>query len=139
MQFGWLDATVFIHALFENDPHMQRCRQILRTLERGGGQGWVDPVTIHELTYALPRVRPESFRSREDVFGYLTRFLALDSIHADDKEALISSLRLWVERGVKFGDARLLALAQQRGAPVCTVNQRDFGGVENSYPAVHLK
>ncbi len=134
VHYGWLDATIFVHALFDNDPHMPQCRKILRALEEGQGEGWLDPVTIHELTYALPRARPRSFRTRGDVFQYLTRFLALDSVRAQDKENLIRSLQLWVERGGKFGDARLVALAEQAGMPVCTVNQRDFPGIENSYP-----
>jgi predicted nucleic acid-binding protein len=132
VQYGWLDATIFIHALFEQDPHMPRCRRILHGLEDGRAQGWVDPVTIHELTYALPRARPREFRTREDVFQYISRFLVLDTVKADDKDGLIQALRLWVDRGVKFGDARLTAQAERRRMPVCTVNERDFSRVRNT-------
>ncbi len=133
MQHGWLDATIFVHALFENDPHMPRCRKILRALEDGRGEGWFDPVTIHELTYALPKARPQTFRTRDDVFHYLSRVLALDAVRAHDKESLIRSLRLWVDQRGKFGDARLIVLAERSGMPVCTVNERDFPGVRNTY------
>lgn len=133
MEYGWLDATIFVHALFENDPHMPRCRRILHTLEDGSGEGRLDLITIHELTYALPRARSRTFQVREDIFRYLVRFIALDAVRVEDKEGLIRTLRLWVERGIKFGDARLLGLAERAQMPVCTVNERDFPGVRNSY------
>lgn len=136
MRYGWLDATVFIHALFENDPHMPRCRRILRGLEEAGAEGWLDPVTIHELTYALPRALPRQFGAREDVVRYLLRFLAVDTIKGDDKEGLIRALRLWGDHGIRFGDARLIVQAERTGTPVCSVNERDFSGIENTYRSV---
>lgn len=131
--FGWLDANLFIHALFENDPHMPRCREILAALEEGAGEGWIDPVTVHELTYALPRVRPDTFRSRMDTFNYLVRFLVLETVHAHEKEVLVGALRRWAGSGLRFGDARLAALAEHGGRPVCTVNRRDFEGITNTF------
>lgn len=136
MRYGWLDATIFIHVLFERDPHMPRCRRILQGLEEADGEGWLDPVTIHELTYALSRALPRRFPSREDVVRYLLRFLALEAVKGDDKEGMIRALRLWGDRGIRFGDARLIALAQRSGAPVCSVNERDFAGIENTYRSV---
>lgn len=136
MQYGWLDATIFIHVLFERDPHMPRCRRILRRLEGGDAEGWVDPITIHELTYALPRALPQQFRAKGDVVRYLLRFLALDTVKVDDKEGLVRALRLWEDHGIRFGDARLIAQAERTGTPVCSVNERDFSGVENTYQSV---
>lgn len=133
MQYGWLDATIFIHALFERDPHMPRCRRILRRLEEADAEGWVDPVTIHELTYALPRALPRQFGAKDDVVRYLLRFLGLDTVKVDDKEGLVRALRLWGDRRIRFGDARLIAQAERTGTPVCSVNERDFSGVENTY------
>ncbi len=133
MRYGWLDATLFIHALFENDPHMPRCRRILRGLEASDAEGWLDPVTIHELTYALPRALPRRFQSRNDLVRYVLRFLALDTVKGDDKEGLIRALQIWGDRGIKFGNARLIAQAERTGVPVCSVNERDFTGVENTY------
>lgn len=132
-QFGWLDANLFIHALFENDPHMPRCREILGALEEGTGEGWIDPVTVHELTYALPRARPDTFRSRMDTFDYLVRFLVLETVQAVGKEVLIAALRRWADSGVRFGDARLAVLAEHGGRTVCTVNRRDFEGIANTF------
>jgi predicted nucleic acid-binding protein len=133
MQYGWLDTSIFIHALFDRDPHAARCRQILRSIEHADGEGWLDAVTLHELTYVLPRARPERFRSRTDVVHYLLPILTLEHVHADDKRSMISALSLWAEEGTAFGDARLRALCVSRGMPVCTVNERDFGGLQNTY------
>lgn len=112
---------------------MPGCRKILFALERGESEGWIDAVTIHELTYALPRARPKSFRTRDDVYQYLVRFLALDAVHADDKESVIAALQWWRERTGSFGDARLVALARSRRMGVCTVNEGDFVDIRNTY------
>lgn len=133
LQLGWLDANVFIHPLFENDPHRDRCERILRILKAGEGEGWIDPVTVHELTYALQRARPETFGGPQDVFSYLSPLLALGTVYMDDKEAALTALRRWSRHGGRFGDARILALARTRGMPVCSVNARDFPGVRNTY------
>lgn len=129
-QLGWLDANVFVHPLFDNDPHKARCEKILQSLLDGSAEGWVDPVTVHELTYALPRALPQAFATRRDVADYLIGFLVLDTVLCDDKDALLDALQLWVEHSARFGDCRLLALARSRGMAICTVNARDFPGVE---------
>lgn len=132
IQFGWLDTTIFCHVLFENDPHQGPCQRILEALENGQGEGWLDPIVIHELTYVLPRCNP-SFRDRQQVFQYVVHFLLLDGIHTTNKEILIEMMRLWAETGLGFADARLTTLASADGLPVCSVNGDDFRGVENSY------
>ena len=133
--YGWLDAKIFVHALFLGDPQGARCRSVLGRLLDGTGEGFVGAVTVHELTYVLPRVLPEKFSSREDVCDYLLGYLTCDAVLCDGKPSLIEALRLWAAAGGRFGDARILALAQSRGMPVCTVNEGDFPGVRNAYPA----
>ena len=132
-QLGWLDANLFIHPLFEHDPHRPRCEELLRMLHRGEAEGFVHPVTVHELTYALPRVRSDTMRRREDVLAYLAPLLALESVHVPDKDAVLVALRRWAAGGGRFADALLAALAEERGTPVCSVNVRHFPGVHNTY------
>ncbi len=134
-QYGWLDANIFIHALFLGDPHGAPCRTVLGHLLDGSGEGWLDPVTLHELTYVLPRVLPDKFARRQDVYEYLTGYLTCETVLGDDKPSLIEALRIWADTGGRFGDARTLALAHSRSMPVCTVNGRDFPDVRNAYPA----
>lgn len=132
-QLGWLDANFFIHPLFEHDPHRPRCEELLRMLRRGEAEAWVHPVTVHELTYALPRVRPDTMRRRDDVLAYLGPILVLDAVHVPDKDAVLLALRRWASGGGRFADALLAALAEERGMPVCSVNARHFPGVRNTH------
>lgn len=132
-QFGWLDATIFIHALFTNDPHRRRCLHILHALENGDGEAWIDDVVVHELTYVLPRALPRAFGDRTAVAEYVLGFLTLDTVHAVNKKMLIETLHWWSSTDVSFADARLTVLARAHRLPVCTVNQRDFQDVENSF------
>lgn len=134
-QYGWLDANLFIHALFLSDPRGSRCRNVLGHLLDGTGEGWLDPVSLHELTYALPWALPDTFARRQDVYDYSMGYLTCETVLCDDKPSLIEALRLWVATGGRFGEARILALDQSRGNPVCTFNGRDFPTVRNAYPA----
>lgn len=134
-QFGWLDANIFIHPLFENDVQGPRCRAVLDSLLRGTGEGWVDCVTLHELTYALPRALPKMFGRREDLCDYLMGYLTCETVLCEDKGTLIETLRLWATSTARFGDIRLVVLARTKGMPVCTVTQRDFASVANTYPS----
>lgn len=132
-QFGWLDTTIFIHVLFKNDIHQSRCDEILESLESGKGEAWIDPIVIHELTYVLPRALPAVFNDRKKIADYLLSFLTLDTLHAHRKEILITSIQYWSTSNVAFADARLTTLAESDNLPVCTVNQRDFPRVRNTY------
>lgn len=132
-QFGWLDTTIFVHALFQNDPHRQRCLDILQRLEKGEAEAWIDDIVIHELTYVLPRALPRAFTDRAAVAEYLLAFLALDNIRAMHKDVLVETLQHWSAHGVSFADARLAVLARRHQLPVCTVNKRDFMDVKQSF------
>lgn len=132
-RFGWLDATVFVHALFVNDPHRPRCIEVLESLESGEGEGWIDAIVVHELTYVLPRALPKKFSNRAAVAEYLLSFLALRNLHANNKDALIATLQRWSVSQVAFADARLLTLGEAHSLPICTVNKRDFPDIPNTF------
>lgn len=132
-QFGWLDATIFVHALFVNDPHRPRCIQILKALETGEGEAWIDDIVVHELTHVLPRALPKKFQDRRAVADFLLSILALSALYAADKDLLIASVQRWSTTGVGFADARLITLAERDDLPICTVNKRDFPDVRNTF------
>ncbi len=131
-ELGWLDTNVFIHALFRNDQNRARCLEILGLLRDGSAEGWIDPVVVHELTYVLTRLG--QFRNRSALFEYVNSVLTLDAVRADDKETLLEALDLWAATdSLSFADARLTVLANKRGLPVCSANDRHFPGVVNSF------
>jgi predicted nucleic acid-binding protein len=130
-QLGWLDTNVFVHSLYPGDPHCDRCRQILRKIRDGIAEAWIDPLVIHELTYVFLRRRLVA--SREDIYDYLFNQLTWDGLHAVDKPGLLETLARWSRQNVSFVDAWLAVQAQRRGLPVCSVNERDFSGVDNTY------
>lgn len=130
--FGWLDANIFVHVLFRQDPQRARCMEIIGALRDRVGTGWLDPVVLHELTYVVGRL--PQFPDRAAVFEYLNSILALDAVHADDKDTLSETLSVWAATdGLGFADARLTVLARRRGMSVCSANGRDFRGVANSF------
>jgi predicted nucleic acid-binding protein len=132
-QLGWLDTNLFVHSLYPNDPHCDRCRAHLRSLRDGRAEGWIDATVVHELTYVL--IRRSLFPTRETINQYVRSHLIWESIRADDKDGLLEALARWTMQGVGFVDAWLAVLGQRRGLPVCSVNEADFSGVPNTYRA----
>lgn len=97
----------------------------MRALEAGRVAAGLDPLVVHELTYALPRFIQQM--NRADVAALILEMLGWESIRAD-KSNLVSALEQWRERpGLAFVDAYLAALALRIDAPVFTKNVRDFG------------
>lgn len=135
---GWLDANILVHALVANDPHRDRCRRILAELQEGRTEARIDPLTIHEASYALFKVLPDKFPTPGEVAEYLTSILLIDAIQCPDKEELLAALERWAEKGPKWGgfvDAWLAVRARRSGLPVCSVNGSDFPDVANTYPS----
>lgn len=86
------------------------------------------PVTVHELTYALPRVRPDTMRQRDDVLAYLGPILGMHTVHVPDKDVVLLALRRWAADGGRFTEALLAAPAEERDMPVCRADAHHFPG-----------
>ena len=137
VQLGWLDTNIFLHALLPNDRHYPRCRSILRALEEGRAEGWIDVTIVHELTYTLRRL--PGFGDRALICAYIEQILGVAQIRADDKQALREALGNWLQRD-GFVDVWLAVLAERRGLPVCSVNERDFPvGLDNTFRSADLE
>ncbi len=122
---GVVDTNIFIHA-HVNDALTQECRDFLSALARGSLQARLEPLVVHELTYALPRVAKQL--SRADVAAYLLLVLDWRGIRGE-RPVMRGTLRRWGQTpGLGFVDAYLAVIASQRFCPVYTKNVRDFAG-----------
>jgi predicted nucleic acid-binding protein len=130
-KFGYLDTNIFVHALFPRDAQHARCRTILAALEQGTGEGILDPLVIHELTYLLLRL--PHFLDRAAVEVYLRDLLRMTGVQASQRSLLLAALSRWASRGGGFVDAWLATLALTDGQPVCSANVRDFPDVDNTF------
>ncbi len=120
---GWLDTNIFVHARTRDD-RSAACRRLLGRLASGESMGRIDPVVVHELTYALPHVFP---MGKLEVADYIKTVLTWESIDAvGGKEPLIVALTPWAEHGISFVDALLAARALQDGTMVSTENVKDI-------------
>jgi predicted nucleic acid-binding protein len=137
IQLGWLDTNIFLHSLLPNDPHYPRCRALVRALQEGRAEGWIDVTVVHELTCTLQRL--PGYRDRTRIRAYIERILGIAQIRADDKTALRETLLLWEQRG-GFVDIWLATLAGRRNLPVCSVNERDFpADLDNTFRIANLE
>lgn len=123
MPDGYLDTNVFIHA-YARDPFTEECRRFLLAVERGRLRAVLDPVVIHELSYALPRYLKQL--TREDVAEYLLMVVGWDGIQCG-KDVLVDALQRWrATPGLGFTDAYLATLAAGSGSPAYTKNVAEF-------------
>jgi predicted nucleic acid-binding protein len=130
-QLGVLDTSVFLAVFFPNDPNARRCADIIRALEDGRAVGWIDPLVVHELSYAAQRIR--RFSSPAGIQEYVSSIIRLEGVQAEDKESLLEALSRWAVEGVSFVDAWLAVRAKGHSARVCTINEKDFPGTENTF------
>lgn len=133
---GSIDTNVFIHAL-SHDDCAEECLRFLEAVQEGRIAAHLEPVVVHELSYALPHYRKGM--TRREVAEYLLAILAWEGIHAE-KDLLISAVQRWRDHArLAFVDAYLAALAARDGSPVYTKNLGDFAalGVHAPNPLPH--
>lgn len=131
MADGLLDTNVFIHS-HAGDSFTQECRGFLAALEQGSVHAVLEPVVLHELSYALPHYVKQM--TREDVAEYLLMVLGWDGIRGD-KDLMVDTVERWRgSPGLSFADAYLAAAAALRGCPVYSKNVRDFESQGVSVP-----
>jgi len=122
---GRLDTNVFIHAQ-TNDRCGEECRRFLRALELGTVQAVLDPIVLHEVSYALPRYLQQL--TRPDVAAYMLVMVGLDGVIAD-KGLPVDTIKRWRDTpGLAFVYAYLAAVAATRTCPVYTKNVRELQG-----------
>ncbi len=123
MAEGLLDTNVFIHA-HANDSFTLECRRFLAALEKGSINAQLEPMILHELSYALPHYVKEM--RREQVADYLLMVLSWSGVQGD-KRAMVDAVQRWhASSSLAFADAYLAALASQRACPVYTKNVREL-------------
>lgn len=122
MAEGLLDTNVFVHSLARDAPS-EECRRFLRAVQSGQVQAYLDPLVVHETTYALQRIVR---MSRADIADYLIDVLNWPGIVAD-RTILLDTLGRWRDSvGLAFVDAYLAARSVRDGSPIYTKNVREL-------------
>lgn len=130
---GLVDTNVFIHA-HTNDLHSEECIRFLDALRNGTLQASLEPVVLHELTYALPRLVKQM--TQQDLAAYLLMVLQWPGVQGD-KVRMANAVRRWARTpGLAFVDAYLAALAAHRRCPIFTKNVRELTGQGVDVPRV---
>lgn len=120
---GLLDTNVFIHA-HASDRWTAECREFLNAVERGSVSVTIEPLVLHELSYALPHYVKQM--TRDQVGEYLLMVLNWDGVQAD-KDLLVETVMRWrATPGLAFVDAYLASLAHQRNCPVYSKNVKEL-------------
>ncbi|MDA8186656.1 MAG: PIN domain-containing protein [Dehalococcoidales bacterium] len=116
---GLVDTNVFIHAQ-THDVLAEECLRFLEAVQRGEVEAQLEPVVLHELSYALPHYRKGM--TRQEVSEYLLAVLAWKGI-TGKKDLLVNAVERWRDSArLAFVDAYLAALAAEAQSPVYTKN-----------------
>lgn len=119
MPHGLIDTNIFIHAQ-TRDAHAEECLQFLEAVQQGRVEVRLEPVVLHELSYALPHFRKGM--NRAEVADYLLAVLAWEGI-GGNKDLLVAAVQRWRDTPrLAFVDAYLAALAHAEACPVYTKN-----------------
>jgi predicted nucleic acid-binding protein len=81
MADGLLDTNIFLHAQAQDSASEER-RAFLRALERGSVRADLEPMILHELSYALPRFIKQM--TRDDVAAYLAMVIGWQGVNVPD-------------------------------------------------------
>lgn len=131
MADGLLDTNPFIHA-HTLDRWSEECRLFLSALERGDVRAFLEPLILHELSYALPRYVQQMTRTQ--VAEYLLMVLSWPGVQGD-KDVMVDAVERWRDTpGLSFADGYLAARAAQRQCPVYTKNVRELEGQGATVP-----
>jgi predicted nucleic acid-binding protein len=128
---GLLDTNVFIHA-YANDAHTAECRAFLLAVERGDVLVRLEPLVLHELSYALPRYLKQM--SRTDVARYLLMVLSWKGVRGET-DTMVAAVERWLASpNLAFVDAYLCAVAKRDGRPIYSKNVDELRAQEVEVP-----
>lgn len=119
MPDGVVDTNVFIHAQ-THDAHAEECLRFLEGVRSGRVRAEIEPLVLHELSYALPHYRKGM--TREEVAEYLLAILAWEGL-TGNKGLLVNAVERWrASPALAFVDAYLVTRAGEEHRPVYTKN-----------------
>lgn len=117
MPDGLVDTSVFLHAQ-THDVHAEECVRFLEAVRQGRVHVRLEPLVLHELSYALPRYRRQMTRAQ--VAHYLLTIVGWQGFVCDTT-VLTGAVERWRDTpGLAFVDAYLSAIAARDGCPVYT-------------------
>ena len=116
---GLVDTNIFIHAQ-TRDLYAEECLLFLEAVMAGRVRAQIEPMILHELSYALRHYRKEM--TRLQIAAYLLMVLSWAGVRGE-KDVLADTVRRWRDTpDLAFVDAYLAAVASERKCPVFTKN-----------------
>jgi predicted nucleic acid-binding protein len=133
---GLIDTNVFLHAQ-THDTQSEECLRFLELVQNGSIRVQLEPMVLHELSYALTHFKRQMTRAQ--IAEYLLAVLAWDGI-TGDKARMTNAVERWGSTpGLAFVDAFLAATANELECVVYTKNvaelTRQGATVPNPLPA----
>ena len=118
MTTAWLDTNVVVRFLTRDPaPQAARADRLLAKAQAGEIALRLTPIIVAEIVWTLAsryKLGPDR------IAAALSAFLRSDGILADERDGLLESLDVMVERRVSFPDAYVAVSARRAEEPVCS-------------------
>lgn len=125
---AFLDTNIILRYLLRDDEtKYQRCRTLLKTVERGEAELVTTDLVIAELVWVMSS-KPYSL-SRGRIRDDLSDFISIHNLRLPDKPLLERALDLYAESGIDFIDAYNAVVMLKRGVDSVYSYDTDFDKV----------
>jgi predicted nucleic acid-binding protein len=119
-----IDTNVLIRFHTQDNVELaEKAQHIIDELEQGERTVLLTDVVVREVVYILTSPRLYS-RPRAAVCEYLRSVIALRGVRVSEKAVLLRALSVYEGTSFDIVDAMLLALAEVKGYPIITFDER---------------
>ncbi len=125
MYKGIIDTSVLLRFLTSDSiEKKEKFKRLVKDADKEKSILFIPLIVVIELVYVLEKI----YRlPKDDVREKVESLEALSVVEVESEDVVLEALRIYVEEGLKFGDAMILAKSRTSGIkPVYTFDKKDF-------------
>ncbi len=132
MYKGIIDTSVLLRFLTSNSlEKKEKFKRLIKDADKEKSILFIPLMVVIELVYVLEKIYK---LPKEDVREKVESLEALSVVEVESEDVVLEALRIYIEEGLKFGDAMILAKSRTSGIkPVYTFDKKDFKKFSDAY------
>lgn len=125
MYKGIIDTSVLLRFLTgDSTEKKEKFKRLVKDAEREKSILFIPLIVVIELVYVLEKIYK---LPKNEVREKVESLEALSVVEVESEDVVLEALRIYVEEGLKFGDAMILAKSRTSMIkPVYTFDKKDF-------------
>lgn len=132
MYKGIIDTSVLLRFLTSNSiEKKEKFKRLIKDAEKEKSILFIPLMVVIELVYVLEKIYK---LPKDEVREKVESLEALSVVEIESEEVILEALRIYIEEGLKFGDAMILAKSRTSGIkPVYTFDKKDFKNFSDAH------